>query len=452
MRIKSGGKVSGPDGFASTFIMVMLDGIGDRAYRSLGNRTPLQAARTPNMDRLAALGANGLFHADLLGLALPSENAHFAIFGYEKQQFPGRGYLEALGAGMSLGEGDVALLAHFVSARERGGILELEADRPAVTSAEALELTSAVSSYKTGGITISYRQTKAVDGIVTLAGKVSPAITDSDPICAGLPLIEVRPFTAASRDRSAMRSARALMKYFLWCYETLNDHPINRRRVEQGLPPANLLVTQRAGQHKQIWPFSEQWGLRGMTIASGIVYWGLAEFIGLEVRRVKDSDDPGRDLAERLQIALANAGRCQFVHVHSKAPDAAAHSKDPENKVRAIESLDRGLAELVHRVEDGEIVYAISSDHSTPSCGTMVHAGEPVPLTFVGPGVRRDLVKRFDEIHCAQGALGFVRGPEFMPLVLNYLDRGKLQGLMDTPENQPYWPGQRYPFRVGPAG
>ena len=96
-------------------ILILLDGLGDRAYVDLHNRTPLQAAHTPHLDLLAQKGANGLFHSDQYGLALPSENAHFSIFGYEEEKFPGRGMLEALGAGIPLDPGDIPMLAHFVS-------------------------------------------------------------------------------------------------------------------------------------------------------------------------------------------------------------------------------------------------------------------------------------------------------------------------------------------------
>lgn len=94
-----------------------------------------------------------------------------------------------------------------------------------------------------------------------------------------------------------------------------------------------------------------------------------------------------------------------------------------------------------------ETIVVVTADHSTPSSGPQVHSGEPVPITVVGPGIRQDLVQRFDEIHCGAGALGGVRGKDFMYMVLNWLDRAKLQGLMDGPHNRPYWPGdQRQPL------
>ena len=99
------------------FILVLLDGLGDKSFAELDRQTPLQAARTPFLDHLAARGCSGLYHAGLQGQALPSENAHFVMFGYDLSQFPGRGALEALGAGISLERDQVAVLAHFVSVR-----------------------------------------------------------------------------------------------------------------------------------------------------------------------------------------------------------------------------------------------------------------------------------------------------------------------------------------------
>ena len=104
-------------------VLILLDGLGDRSYGQLAFQTPLQAAHTPFMDKIAASGANGLYHAGLLGQALPSENAHFAMFGYEATEFPGRGALEALGVGIDLAPDDVAVLAHFASLREENDCL-----------------------------------------------------------------------------------------------------------------------------------------------------------------------------------------------------------------------------------------------------------------------------------------------------------------------------------------
>ena len=111
-------------------VLIILDGLGDRSYSDFNHQTPLQAAFTPALDRMAAAGANGLYHAARVGLALPSENAHFALFGYDQADFPGRGALEALGAGVHLSEKDVALLVHFSSVEINDGRLFLRRNTP----------------------------------------------------------------------------------------------------------------------------------------------------------------------------------------------------------------------------------------------------------------------------------------------------------------------------------
>ncbi|MDH4319436.1 MAG: phosphoglycerate mutase, partial [Desulfobulbaceae bacterium] len=108
----------------------------------------------------------------------------------------------------------------------------------------------------------------------------------------------------------------------------------------------------------------------------------------------------------------------------------------------------RGLAGLLRVAEAENIFVVVTADHSTPSSGPLIHSGEMVPFTVIGPGIRRDLVRHFDEVHCGAGSLGQLNGGDFMPMVLNWLDCAKLRGLMDTARDQPYWPGERVPFRL----
>jgi 2,3-bisphosphoglycerate-independent phosphoglycerate mutase len=429
-------------------ILILLDGLGDRAYASLQGKTPLQAASTPHMDRLASMGSNGLFQAIRPGLALPSENAHFAMFGYEQAEFPGRGYLEAAGAGLAVGREDVALLAHFVCLKRQGNTLQLIKHRPKSKADEQEMLAGLIASYGRREIAVNYHRTHGLDGIVTMTGPVSPAITDSDPLETDTPLVEVEPWEEARGDERALDTAAALKAYLLWCHEQLAAHPLNAKRKKRGEPAINGIVTQRAGRWRKVDSFSERWGMKGLSISSGLMYWGLASFIGMDREKVPDSSDPGHDLAERLRLARSRAADYEFIHVHSKAPDVAGHSKDPSNKVAAIEALDRGLGRVIEELLDDDIVLVVTADHSTPSFGPLVHSGEPVPFTVVGRGIRRDNVFLFDEVCCAGGALSMLQGSDLMYLVLNWLDRAKLQGLMDTTRNQPYWPGIRRPLLI----
>ncbi len=427
-------------------ILLLLDGIGDCAHPCLDHRTPLQAARTPHLDRIAALGANGLYHASRQGEALPSELAHFALFGYDRSEFPGRGPLEALGAGIDLAEGEVAILAHFASLGTADGAAVLLDDKPKLDAGEVAALVEALGEYRAGGIHVEFRPTKGISGLLLLGGGVSPAITDTAPMVEGRALSAVRPWRRAAEPAAARRTAAALTRYLTWAHRRLADHPLNADRVARGRLPVNGLVTQRAGCLGGVEPFPRRTGLRGLLVASGFVYWGMGAYLGMDVHRVDDTEDPAGDLAIRLAIARASAH--EFVHVHTKVPDEAAHRKDPEGKVAAIEGLDVGLGRIVDDLlGDPETLLVVTADHTTPSSGPLIHSGETVPLALCGRGVRRDGVERYDEVSAALGALGQVRGRELLLLVLNHLGRAKLQGIMDTPEDQPYWPGEYEPLR-----
>ncbi len=430
-------------------VLILLDGIGDRSFEQFDHQTPLQAAKTPVLDELAADGANGLYHAALLGQALPSENAHFALFGYDMSGFPGRGALEALGAGIALGPKDVAVLAHFACLREADGCLVVENRKPKMSGSHVSQLIRAIETFETEGTHIRFIPTGGIFGIIILSGNVAPYITDSDPFIDGQPLIEIAPWAEFRKDPPSRNAASALKEYLLWSYDQLKDHSINQFRINKGELPVNGFVTQRAGQLKSVIPFRQSYGLRGLSIASGLVYMGLSSYIGMNAKKVVDTGDPQKDMAERVNTAYEAFNDYDFVHVHTKAPDEAAHTKDPEYKKQVIESLDRGIGKaILPLMNDPEVLIVVTADHSTPSAGPLIHSGESVPLMFHGQGVRRDRVDSFNEIDVAPGALGNVRGKELLYLILNHLDRSKLHGIMDTPVDQPFWPGEYEPFRL----
>jgi 2,3-bisphosphoglycerate-independent phosphoglycerate mutase len=358
--------------------------------------------------------------------------------------------LEALGAGIELDVKDVAVLSHFVCLREFDKCLIVDTRKPQIPEDEIHKLSREVEKYETDGVHIRFIQTKGIFGIIRLSGDVSPFITDSDPFEENQPMIEVFPWTDYSQDAASMNTAAALKDYLVWVYHRLSSHTINQSRAKKGHPLVNGFVTQRAGRLKTVTPFSKRYGLRGLNISSGMVYWGLSSYIGMDYRKVNDTEDPGRDVAERLETAIKGLNEgYDFVHVHTKAPDEAAHTKDPITKKSIIESLDRGIGRAIGPlIDDPEVFTVVTADHSTPSSGPLIHSGESVPLTFFGQGVRRDAVSRFNEVDAATGSLGNVRGKELIYLILNHLDRSKLQGIMDTPVDQPYWPGEYEPFRI----
>jgi len=420
-------------------ILVILDGLGDRGHECFGGKTPLYAAFTPNLDRLASLGMNGLYHTTLQGVPMSSETAHFIIFGYELNEFPGRGYIEAKGKGVPVADKDVAVLCHLCCAERRGSNLVLSWGRPEVSAEEAGELLKAVESFENDGIVIRLTPSKGVDGFLVLSGDVSDAITDSDPIYEGRAVMEILPTDEMAG--SSQKTARAMNEYLISSYHALSGHPINRDRISRGLPAVNCLVTQRAGRRKELPSFRDKWGFRGLSISSGAIYWGLCEELGMDVKKVRDSGNVEEDLKYRLHVAK-DAREYDFIHVHTKMPDEAGHTKNPWYKKDVIEAIDRAMSVAVSEIlQDENALLIVTADHSTASTGSMIHTGESVPIVMVGKYVRRDEVGYFNEIACANGSFGVLKGVELMHMALNFTDRAKMQGLMDTKVDQPYYPG-----------
>jgi len=429
-------------------ILLILDGLGDRGHAAFGGQTPLQMADTPHLDRLASLGMTGLFHPWLLGGALPSEIAHFLLFGYDLEDFPGRGYIEALGENLPLGDTDVALLGRIFAVRKKQGLLILTEEDPKVEEATCLALQEAIGTFHHEGVDISFIPTGGIRGIVLAKGEVAPAVTDSNPIYEGRPLMEVLPWEGRENDERTLKTAQALNQYQAWAFHQLAAHPINQQRKRAGLAPLNAVGLQRAGQKKPIIPFGDQWGFKALAIAAGCLYRGLSQHVGMELLPVKDTDNTAADLLARLKLAHQDR-RHDFIYIHTKALDEAAHTKDPLIKKAAIEALDRAVDFALQEIAtDPDTLLVITADHATNSAGAMIHSGEPVPLLMVGQYTWRDGVTRFDEVNCARGALGLVRGKELMYLILNFLDRGKLMGLRDAPRDQPYFPGKFTPFKI----
>ncbi len=402
-------------------ILVLLDGVGDRSYEVLNYQTPLEAAKTPNMDRLAAMGSTGMFHASTPGECLPSEMAHYLLFGYDREHFPGRGLLEAVGEGVPFADSDVLALAHFSGVRQKNGIFLLDRGRDQVagTKEDLAKLFQAVNSFEAGGIRFKLHQTRRNDGIIVISGKVSPYISDSDPITLGKLIGSVLPLQHNPEPDRAKKTADALNGYLSYCHHRLSA---NQALCEK----ANFLVTQRCGRRVALKPFADVWGLKPMMIASGSVYGGLAHELGFDFVCADDGENPGQDLKERIRLAL-NDPEHDFFHVHTKVPDEISHKGTPILKKEALEALDCGMGELVDTMEKRkDVMVIVTGDHSTPSDSSLIHSGETVPVAIAGPNVRRDPVKVFNEISAATGCLGLLRGRELMQMTLNFADRSVL--------------------------
>ena len=391
-----------------------------------------------------------MFHAAEIGQCLPSEIAHYLLFGYQPENFPGRGLLEAVGAGLEFDDQDVLSLAHLCEVDCKKDVLFLLHGKKDITGEQddIEQLYSNIKSFESEGIRFRLIKTGRNDAILIMNGPVSAWISDSDPMTAGRAMARISPVQGNPEPDRARLTADALNNYLAYCHKVLSYHPINQTRRKKGIPSANFLATQRCGRRIVQEQFYEKWGLKAMLIASGPMYAGLALELGLTLVRSLDSPDPEADLRGRIHLALTDTSH-DFIHVHTKVPDEAAHMGDPIRKLAAIESLDKGLDELVDSVRRNEdLLLAITGDHSTPSISSLIHSGETVPVIICGRQVRRDNVAIFDEISASGGCLGLLQGKELMLTLLNYSDRSIMQGHRMGKKETCYFPEEYEIFKL----
>jgi 2,3-bisphosphoglycerate-independent phosphoglycerate mutase len=411
-------------------LLLLLDGVGDRCYDELGGSTPLESAPTPNLDRLADLGASASVYPVEPGLVAPSEIPHFHLFGYAADPFPGRAVLESLGFGVEPPR--EAAVAHLGLRHVTPGPsgLALTDWWPGSEEADARELVASICAFEHDAIRMEARYLGKSDSLLVMHSG-SEFITDADPFLhTGLPVLRVAALEAAPDPEAARATADALNAYLRWTHRVLRGHPANRRRAELGKLPLNMAVTKWPGRHHRLKDFRERSGMRGAIIASLNMYAGMAAALGMGHRHVCGGEDPAKEIADKLEAAReAFASGAEFVHLHTKAADEAAHTRSAPAKRDAIAQLDRGLSSLWDWPGLGEdYVVAVTADHATPSHGPMLHSGESVPLVVMGRGIRRDRIAAFGEREAVGGALGQLRARDVLPVLLNAANRARFLG------------------------
>jgi 2,3-bisphosphoglycerate-independent phosphoglycerate mutase len=396
-------------------VVLLLDGLGDRAHAALGGRTANEAAATPNLDELAAGGSCGVLYAIGPGRAPSSEVAHWSLLGYLPGEFPNRAVFEALGAGQKVDPDDVVAFAALRPAEKRNGELWLTGrPRYGEDEDEARTLVEQCADIEVDGLRFTLEHLGRGEAVLRVSGGADDRVTDSDAFFRDRHPV-LRPQAA---HPEAERTARAT--------EAWSRQVIERLAGER----FNVITLKWWGRARRGPTFLERHGVTGSFIADSRFMHGLARAVGLEPVHAPETDDHASDLRRRLELIRERLeGGETFVFSHLKATDAAGHTKDPAIKQRTIEQLDSELA----AVPTGSAVVCVTGDHATPAYPEVIHSGDPVPLVVAGPGVRADDVGSFGELECSRGILGHVRGPDLMPLLLNAADRPLFLGSRPTP-------------------
>ncbi len=396
-------------------VVLLLDGLGDRAHEVLGGRTGNEAAATPNLDALAARGSCGLLYAVGPGRAPSSEVAHWSLLGYRPDEFPGRAVFEALGRGQEVSAEHVFAYAALRPAerREDGWWLTGRPD-PGRDAEEAGRLVERCDGIEVDGLTFSLAHVWRGEAVLRISGGADERVTDTDAFFrAWHPVLRPQPLVP-----EAERTARACEE---WTREVM--------RLLEG-ERFNVITLKWFGRPKEVPTFVERHGVAGSFAADSAFLRGLGVALGLEPVDAPETHDPVADLHGRVALARErlDAGDT-FVFCHQKTTDAAGHTKDPRIKQETIERLDAALGDL----PTDRAIVCITGDHATPASPNVIHSGDPVPLLVAGPGVRADGVGRFGELDFAAGILGQLRGPDLLPVLLNAADRPLFLGSRPTP-------------------
>jgi 2,3-bisphosphoglycerate-independent phosphoglycerate mutase len=438
-------------------ILLILDGIADRPWPALGGLTPLQAAATPNLDRFAAAGQTGLLHPLGRGLAPGSELAHFVLFGYPRELYPGRALFEAAGEGMAVGADEVVFRGLFSTVERRDDAsLHVIKRRTEIDDEACRALSAAIGPFSFEGISVEFTYNSDHQGIVALRSAdagVHPSadVTDSDPYVPRRHVVRPQPLLGAEDPHGARHTAAALEAWLAHVFRTLDAHPINVARRERGEGPANFLLVKWSARAAHITPFADLNGLRGASVSSGVTYRGISAVLGMDWYGCDYLPDWTDDLRARIALgARAVAEGHEFVHVHTKAPDVAGHTKDPAGKRDVIEALDAAIPALWESgLVSPDNLVIVTGDHGTPSGTELVHSGDAVPIAIVGAATLVDPVAAFDELSCASGSLGHLEGRDIMPEALNRIGRIKYMSAKLTPAGGIFWPERTEPLRIG---
>ncbi len=397
----AGGRPRGPA------LLLVLDGMPDRPLRALGGRTPIQAAATPNLDRLAREGRTGLADPVAPGVVPDTASGSLAIFGQSPRAM-NRGAVEALGAELELGPGDVALRANFATLDSAGNVVDRRAGR---IREGAAELAQALDRLPVAGelleeVTIRVRATTEHRLAIALCGEgLSSEIAGSDPGDGAPPGPPLVPRPLDPESSAAAHTARILALFEQGARELLADHPVNRQRVARGLPPANAVLTRGAGRVHRLLPIAAgSYPIRLACVSGDRTLLGLARWLGARaITSPAMTANLDTDLPAKFAAARRALDDYDLVVLHLKGADIAAHDRRSDRKVAYLEAVDRELGELLGDLP-AEVRLAVASDHATlTELGQ--HAADPVPVVLWGAGVEADGVERFDETAVAAGAL-----------------------------------------------
>jgi len=408
---------------ARKILFLVLDGISDRPCPELAGKTPLQAAKKPNLDAFAREGVCGIMDTIAPGVRPGSDTAHLALLGYDPHaSYTGRGPLECEGAGISMEPGMIGFRCNYATLSKEGVITDRRAGRIHDTGAlsDAIQTGFDLDRYRVDFI---FRSGAGHRAALALKGKgLGHCVSSNDPKKEGVIPLTIQAVKQTKEDK---KTATVCNEFVRQAASILADHPLNRERAKQGLSPANAVLLRGAGEMGHFEPFPSRYGISGSVISAASLIAGIGTAVGLKrvhVDGITGSQDS--NLAGKIAAAQDELRSQDFVLVNIKGADESGHDGLARQKTAFVEKIDAAIAPLC-KIQDTIIV--ICADHSTP-CSVRDHSADPVPVVIWGDGVRTDDIVRFDEISCAQGGLSRIPGSSLLPIALDLINRSPKYG------------------------
>jgi 2,3-bisphosphoglycerate-independent phosphoglycerate mutase len=406
-------------------VYVLLDGVGDLPHPNLVGKTPLDAASTPNLDRLAKNGTMGQVITVGKGIAPESDIAVFNMLGYKfkHDDYAGRGVVEAIGIGIDFKDGDLALRGNFATLNDDGVIIDRRAGRKiekqdTETVSNEIEEKIKFSDENATAIitpTIGHRLVIRIRSNCTLSSNISntdpayvrvagmgiaKAVTDFLKIEKCLPLDE------ESHTKLASKLVNELTEQSL---DIMKKSKVNERRKENDKKLLNGILLRDAGNiYPKVTPINDLHSMKFSCIVDMPVEIGISEIL-----KMKTYDAGGlTDYEEKAKVAAKAMDEQNAVYVHLKGPDEFGHDGDARGKMENIEEIDkRFFGTLLDNIDSSKVAVIVSADHSTP-CINKGHSADPVPLLISGDMVTNDDTQRFTEIEAKKGRIGLIDGAQ----------------------------------------
>ena len=419
-------------------IYVLLDGVGDLPHPDINNKTPLEAAQTPNLDILAKNGKMGQVISVGKGIAPESDIAVFNMLGYKFQHsdYAGRGVIEAIGIGIDFQDGDLALRGNFATLDEKDIIIDRRAGRHIEkedTLGVARELESKLK-FSSPLSTVVVAPTIGHRVVVRIRDEhpLSANISNTDPAYSRIDgmgiakavgdFLKIERCLPLDDTDSANLTASLVNEFSEQTLKILRESQVNQNRAKQNKKLLNSILLRDAGnKYPKVEPINEKYSMNFSCIVDMPVEVGISNVLKMNTF----SAGGLTDYEEKAKVAAKSMETENAIYVHLKGPDEFGHDGDAIGKMKNIEEIDeRFFGTLLENINTEKIVVMISADHSTP-CINKGHSDHPVPLLISGNKIKNDGSQRYTESDGAKGEIGLLEGSQVVSTALDIIKSQK---------------------------